>query len=168
MLFSHSVVSDSRWPQASLSFTISWSLLKLVSTESVFLSNHLIEASLLNIFLRAYGFLIPPTKRSQKGPQCESHLRRIILSFCSQTPDTEPLGRWADGAGPCWPSPLCCFLKTVWGGGAAWGPQATLSLVWSPFGFEWSVFLHLPQGLGFEKHSRTFELGFFVCVFRAR
>ena len=50
LLFSHSVVSDSLLPleqqhtrlQASLSFTISWSLLKLMSIESVMPSNHLI------------------------------------------------------------------------------------------------------------------------------
>ena len=48
LLFSRSVVSDSLWPpwtaalQASLSFTISWSLLKFLSTESVMPSNHLI------------------------------------------------------------------------------------------------------------------------------
>ena len=46
--FSRSVVSNSLWPpwiavrQASLSFIISWSLLKLMSTESMMLSNHLI------------------------------------------------------------------------------------------------------------------------------
>ena len=47
MLFSHSVVSDSETPwaaarQAPLSFTISQSLLKLMSIESVMPSNHLI------------------------------------------------------------------------------------------------------------------------------
>ena len=47
LLLSHSVVSDSAtpWPaarQASLSFTISQSLLKLMSIESPMLSNHLI------------------------------------------------------------------------------------------------------------------------------
>ena len=46
LLFSHSIVSDSATPwtaarQASLSLTISWSLLKLTSTESVIPSNHL-------------------------------------------------------------------------------------------------------------------------------
>ena len=47
-LFSHLVVSNSLWPQglaahqASLSFTISQSLLKLMSIESVMPSNHLI------------------------------------------------------------------------------------------------------------------------------
>ena len=46
-LFSRSVVSDSEIPwtaahQASLSFTISWSLLKLTFIESVIPSNHLI------------------------------------------------------------------------------------------------------------------------------
>ena len=43
--FSHSVVSDSSWTaahQASLSITNSWSLLKLMSIESVVSSNHLI------------------------------------------------------------------------------------------------------------------------------
>ena len=49
--FSHSVVSDSlrphglQLPQASLSFTISHSLLKLMSIESVMPSNHLILCS---------------------------------------------------------------------------------------------------------------------------
>ena len=47
LLFSCSVMSDSATPwtaacQASLSFTISWSLLKLMSIESVMPSNHLI------------------------------------------------------------------------------------------------------------------------------
>ena len=47
LLFSHSVVSDSATPwtaacQASLSFTISWSFLKLMSIESVMSSNQLI------------------------------------------------------------------------------------------------------------------------------
>ena len=48
LLFRHSVVSDSFWPawtiahQASLSFTISWSLLKLMSIESMMPSNRLI------------------------------------------------------------------------------------------------------------------------------
>ena len=47
LLFSHLVVSNSAtlWTaarQASLSFTISWTLLKLISIESVMPSNHLI------------------------------------------------------------------------------------------------------------------------------
>ena len=48
LLFCHSVVSDSLWPpwtatcQASLSFTVYWSLLKLMSVESVMPSSHLI------------------------------------------------------------------------------------------------------------------------------
>ena len=48
ILFSHPVMSDSLWPpwtaahQASLSFGISWSLLKLMCIESVMPSNHLI------------------------------------------------------------------------------------------------------------------------------
>ena len=42
LLFSRSAMSDSAAHQASLSFTISWSLLKLISIESVMPSNHLI------------------------------------------------------------------------------------------------------------------------------
>ena len=48
LLFSCSVVSNSMWPhglqacQASLSFTISWSLLRLISIESVMSFNHLV------------------------------------------------------------------------------------------------------------------------------
>ena len=48
LVFSRSVMSDSLWPpwtaapQASLSFSISWSLLKLVSIESVMPSDYLI------------------------------------------------------------------------------------------------------------------------------
>ena len=45
LLFSRSVVSDSLQPhglQASLSFTVFWSLLRLMSIESVMLSDHLI------------------------------------------------------------------------------------------------------------------------------
>ena len=43
--FSHSFMSDSLWPaahQASLCFTISWSLFNLMSIESMMPSNHLI------------------------------------------------------------------------------------------------------------------------------
>ena len=47
LLFRPSVISDSATPwteahQASLSFTLSWGLLKLMSIESLMLSNHLI------------------------------------------------------------------------------------------------------------------------------
>ena len=52
LLFSHPVVSDSATPRtaahrASLSITDSWSLLKLMSIESVMPSNHLILCRLL-------------------------------------------------------------------------------------------------------------------------
>ena len=52
LLFSLSVVSDSATPwtaahQAFLSFTLSWSLLKLMSIESMMPSNHLILCCLL-------------------------------------------------------------------------------------------------------------------------
>ena len=54
--FSHSVMSDSLWPpwtaacQASLSFTMSWSLLKLMSIESLMPYNHLILCRPLHLF----------------------------------------------------------------------------------------------------------------------
>ena len=60
MLFSHSVVSDSLWPpwiaacHASLSFTISWSLLKFLSIEWVMLSNHLILCHSLSYCLQSF------------------------------------------------------------------------------------------------------------------
>ena len=51
--FRHSVMSDSVTPcQASLSITISWSLLKLMSTESVMPSTHLILC---------HSLLLPPS-----------------------------------------------------------------------------------------------------------
>ena len=61
--FSHSVMSDSLWPpwtaacQASLSFTMSWSLLKLMSIESLMPYNHLILCRPL--------LLLPPIPPSQ-------------------------------------------------------------------------------------------------------
>ena len=61
LLFSHSVMSGSLWPmdysapgQASLSFTISRSLLKLMSIESVMPSNHLILCRPLLLRLQSF------------------------------------------------------------------------------------------------------------------
>ena len=59
LLFSPSVVSDSADPwtaalQAFLSFTISWSLLKLMSIESVMPSNHLILCRPLFLLLSVF------------------------------------------------------------------------------------------------------------------
>ena len=60
LLFSCSVVSDSLWPpwtaahQASLSFTISWSLLKLMSIELVMPANHLILSHPLLLLLSIF------------------------------------------------------------------------------------------------------------------
>ena len=60
MWFSCSVMSNSLWPpwtaahQASLSFTISWSLLKLMSTELVMPSNHLILCHPLLLLLSIF------------------------------------------------------------------------------------------------------------------
>ena len=65
--FIHSVVSDSSTPwtaaqQASVSFTISWTLLELKSTELVMQSNHLILCCSLpplpSIFLRIRIFSV--------------------------------------------------------------------------------------------------------------
>ena len=60
LLFSHEVVSDSATPwtaarQVSLSFTISRSLLKLMSIESVMLSNHLILCCPLLLLLSVFA-----------------------------------------------------------------------------------------------------------------
>ena len=61
LLFSHSVVSDSATPwtavcHASLPFTISWSLFKLMSIESVMPSNHLTLCLLPSVFPRSRVF----------------------------------------------------------------------------------------------------------------
>ena len=72
LLFSYSVMSDSATPrtvahQASLSFTISWSLLKLMSIESVMPSSHLILCRPLlllpSIFLGIRVFSSEPALR---------------------------------------------------------------------------------------------------------
>ena len=66
-LFSHSDASDSFWPQGlqharHLSFTISWSLVKLMSIESVMPSNHLVLCYpfllLPSVFLPSGSFLM--------------------------------------------------------------------------------------------------------------
>ena len=54
LLFSHSVVSNFLQPHDSLSFTISWSLLKLMSIEPVVPSNHL--SSVTPFFSRLQSF----------------------------------------------------------------------------------------------------------------
>ena len=61
LLFSHSFVSDSLWHhglhaafQASLSFTISQSMLKLMSMESVMPSNHIIFAIPFSFFSQSF------------------------------------------------------------------------------------------------------------------
>ena len=62
LLLSFSVMFNSLWPyglhgcQASLSFTISWNLLKLMSIESVMPSNHLILFSCLQSFPASGSF----------------------------------------------------------------------------------------------------------------
>jgi len=71
-LFSHSVMSDSAIPwtathQASLSFTISWSLVKLKSIKSVMSSNHLVLCHPL--------LLLPSIFPSIRVFSCESVLR---------------------------------------------------------------------------------------------
>ena len=68
--FSCSVVSDSATPwtaarQASLSITNSWSLLKLMSIESVMPSNHLFHPL---SSLQYFGHLMRRTDSSEKNP----------------------------------------------------------------------------------------------------
>ena len=76
VLFSHSVASDSATPwtaacQSSLSLSNSWSLLKLMSIESVMPSNHLILCHPLlllpSIFpsIRVFSRVIPPWQRTE-------------------------------------------------------------------------------------------------------
>ena len=78
--FSHSVVSDSVTPwtvasQASLSITTSWSLLKLMSIESVMPSNHLI---LCRPFL-----LLPTVFPSNRVFSSESVLHLMWPKYCN-------------------------------------------------------------------------------------
>ena len=80
-LFSHSVVSDSVTPwtaarQASLSITISWSLLKLMSTESVMPSNHLTLCC--PFFSRLQSF---PASGSFPGVVISSHQVAKVLEL---------------------------------------------------------------------------------------
>ena len=90
-MFSHSVVSNSETPwtaarQAYLSFTISWSLLKLMSIESMMPSNHL-------VFCRPLLFL-PSLFPSISGFSNESDLciRWPNYWSFSITPSNEYLG----------------------------------------------------------------------------
>ena len=93
LLFTHSVVSDSTTPwtaarQASLFFTVSQSLLKLMSIESVMPFNHLILCHPLplppSIFpsLRVLSNLMNSMKRQKEMPTNWAGLKqqRLILS----------------------------------------------------------------------------------------
>ena len=59
LLFSHWVMPWTAARQAPLSFTISWSLLKFMSTESVMLSNHLILCRPLVLLLSIFPSTFP-------------------------------------------------------------------------------------------------------------
>ena len=74
--FSHSVVSESVIPwtavcQASLSFTISWSLLKLMCIESMMASNHLIYCTLFSSCPQSFPAAgsFPTSRLSASGSQ---------------------------------------------------------------------------------------------------
>ena len=92
LLFSYSVMSNPLWPpwiasrQTSLSFTISWSLLKLMSIESVMPPNHLIFYCLL--------LLLPSIFRSIKVFSSESALRITWPKYWSFSisPSNESVG----------------------------------------------------------------------------
>ena len=90
LLFSHSVMSSSLRPahQASLSFTISWSLLKLMSIESVIPSNHLILCHPLLLLPSAF-----PSIRvsSNESALCVRWPKYWIFSF-SISPSNEDSG----------------------------------------------------------------------------
>ena len=80
--FSCSVISDSANPwtaahQASLSFTISWSLFKFMSIESVMQSNHLI--------------LSAPFSCTQSFPASESFLMSLFFTSGGQSIGTSAL-----------------------------------------------------------------------------
>ena len=88
LLFNHSVVSDSANPgtaarQASLSFTISQSLLKLMSTESLMPSNHFILCCplllLLSIF-PAWGSFWGKAKQKSHSQDLSKYLKCSIFS----------------------------------------------------------------------------------------
>ena len=95
LLFSCSVTSDSMTPwtaahQASLSFTTSWSLLKLMSIVSVMLSNHLILCwpllLLLSIFpsVRVFSNESALHIRYVNWPSCLLHAKPLqwYLTLC--------------------------------------------------------------------------------------
>ena len=67
--------------QASLSFTISWSLLKLMSIESVMPSNHLIPCHPL-LFLPS---IFPSIRNSSESPLCIRWPKYWSFSFSSST-----------------------------------------------------------------------------------
>ena len=91
LLFNHSVVSDSATPgtaacQASLSFTNSQSLIKLMSIESVIPSNHLVLCSplllLFSIFPSIRVFFSDESALHIRWPKCWSS--RLSISPSSE------------------------------------------------------------------------------------
>ena len=109
LLFSFNcwVVVISLWPhglqhKACLPFTVSWSLLKLMSTESVMPSNHLILCCPLLLHTQSF-----PTSRSFQMSQCFTSGGQSIRVSAStlvlpmNTQDWSPLGGLAGS--PCSP-----------------------------------------------------------------
>ena len=101
LLFSHQVMCIFETPwivahQASLSFTISWSLLKLMSIESVMSSNYLIPCHpFLFLFLGAHLFYL--------GAHLFYFIYPLVLNFSdSHGYDT------VDSSGHCLPSSFLC------------------------------------------------------------
>ena len=86
--FNRSVMSDSLWPHglqmASLSITNSWSLLKLMSIESVMASNHLILCHRLFILLSTFPSIMVFSNESVlhiRWPKYWSFSYNISLSY---------------------------------------------------------------------------------------
>ena len=97
VLFSHSVVSDSLWltwtaaHQASLSVTNSWSLLKLMSTESVMPYNHLILCCPLLLLPSIFPNIRVFSNESALPIRCQS-IEASALVLLMNIQDWFPLG----------------------------------------------------------------------------
>ena len=73
-LFSYSVLAIPRIANSSLSFTISWNLLKLMSIESMMPSNHLILCHLLLLLPLVFPSIrVFSNKSNQKYSEISSH-----------------------------------------------------------------------------------------------
>ena len=156
--FSHSVASDSLWPpwtaarQASLPFTVSWSLFKLMSVESVMPSNHLILCRPPALSLSQHQGLFQWVGSSHQvakvlelqHPSSQwstQYLKKksLFLSFLGwdYSPSGEPYERGGFGSNSpsCTdPAPVFCLMTSVKTEGSRavfpGGPDSALGYVW--------------------------------------